>query len=127
MLWLVVLLIVGIIGIVGYRLYYNPSLSHIAKQQKMNYIQRFQRSKTLIYQMTKRQTEILFNYLNRAYLNAGSGCYYGKGIILYLQIKPPQVTFILFSPAEDLLMRNIWKILQIKNKIGGNVNGTSHG
>lgn len=127
MLWIIALLIAGIIGIILFRFYYNPPISHIAKQQRKNYLRRFQFGKTLIYQMTENQVIQLREQLNKYYLNAGSGCYYGNRVMIYLEVSTPQVTISLFNPTEDDLVRHTYKLMQIKNKLGGKSYGSTNG
>ncbi|MHA1648844.1 MAG: hypothetical protein ACTSYB_01530 [Candidatus Helarchaeota archaeon] len=118
MWWLILLFGIILVGIVWYRFYANPPLSQMAKLQKERYIHNFQHSKTLVYKISQRKEDKLKNKLRKLYRDAGFGCYYGRGIMFYVYRKATQVSILLFSSAEDMLMRHTWKLVQIMKSIG---------
>jgi len=118
MWWLILLFGIVLVGIVWYRFNAKPSLSQMAKLQKKRYIQSFQYSKTLIYQISQRQEDKLKDGLRRLYRDAGFGCFYGRGVMVYIYRKATQVSIILFSSLDNMLMRHAWKVVQMINNIG---------
>ena len=125
--WLIVLLVVGVIGLVAYRYYMHPSLSQAGKEQKENYIRSLQCGKTLHYQM---QLNFIIEFkaiLGKLYFNAGNGCYYGQNSIISLESEDTHVSIHIFGPTEEDLQRTIWRLTQIRNKIGGNTRRVAHG
>ena len=127
MLWLIAVLVIGLIGIIGYRYYTNPPLSRTAKLQKENYIQRFRWGKTLIYQLTPDQQTILVEYLGKHYFNAGSGCFYRNNVVIYLQAVGIRTSIHLFCATEDELTRCTWQLTRLRNHLGGTRNAPTYG
>lgn len=127
MMWLIALVALGFIGLVGYRFYSRPPLSRQAKEQQEHFRNRFQWVKTLIYQMDPQETQWFITTLSQMYIHAGSGCYYGRGVMLYVETDPLQVNISVFASTEEQLVRNTWQLFQLKNQIGGMAPGTAHG
>jgi hypothetical protein len=127
MMWIIALVALGFIGLIGYRLYSHPPLSKQARDQQDYFRKRFQWAKTLIYQMDPQETQRFKAYLSQMYIHAGSGCYYGRGVMLYMETDPLQVTISVFTATEEQLVRNTWQLFQLKNQIGGMAPGTAHG
>ncbi|MHA1359349.1 MAG: hypothetical protein ACTSRC_14645 [Candidatus Helarchaeota archaeon] len=121
--WLIALAIIGIIGILAYRFYYTPPLSHIAEKQQVSYLTHLRYHRRLVYQISQIEVINLLDKLEKAYSSAGHGVYYGQGLMMHLKHIPPQLTISFFSPTEDDLARHIWQLQQM---IGGSPDGTTH-
>ena len=126
-MWLIVLGIIGVVALVAYRYYVNPPLPKTAKQQRENFIKRLHNEKILLYHMDMGERQQLQSLLGKTYLDAGKGCYYGKGVSIFLDIQDPQVAIHIFCASMEDLNRFTWRITQLKSKIGGVVSGTPHG
>lgn len=127
MLWLVALGIIGVVALVAYRYYVNPPLPKQAKQQRENFINRLQYERILLHHMEAGEQRQLQSLLGKTYLDAGKGCYYGKGVSIFLDIQDPQVAIHIFCASQEDLDRFTWRITQLKSKIGGVVSGTPYG
>jgi len=124
MLWLLILAGIGLIGLVGYRLYTTPPLSKAAKQQRESYLRRFQHAKTLIYGINSEGMKVLVEWLGSQYFNAGWGCFYGADLTIHLRVDEDQVIVTLFCPTQDALAQHTWRMAkQIGRLIHGAANG----
>ncbi len=127
MVWLIILLVLALAVVVGYRYYQYPTLSKVAKAQKKYYLERLQFSKELLYQIPPNKLLILRQILRKTYFQAGKDCFYGPGIIIYLKSQGAQLSIYLFSSSEDELTRYSWKIMKLKAQLGGRNNGSANG
>jgi hypothetical protein len=127
MFWLIAVLVIGIIGIIIYRFYYFPPLSLTAKKQQLKYIQAFQEEKTLVYQMAVEERTALLNRLKRTFFNAGFGSYYGQNVMVHLKSEDTHVSIQIFSDNPHNLTRNVWRVLKLKDEVGGLQNAAPDG
>ncbi len=128
MFWVIILLIIGGIGLAGYRYYAHPPLAS-AKQQRETYLQRFRYGKKLIYHGAESQFTQLGALLKTTYLSAGNGCFYGNGAMIYLHtdINAHQINIHLFGRTSDILSRTTYKIIQLKKQTSGGSPTAAHG
>jgi hypothetical protein len=123
-LWLIILAVIGLLGLVGYRRYTTPPLSKAAKQQRETYLRRFQCAKTLIYGTTPSGMRQLVDWLASQYFNAGWGCFYGMDLTIHLRVDGDQVVVSLFCPTADTLSQHAWRLAK---QVGRLVHGTADG
>jgi len=127
MLWLIVLLIVGIVVLIAYRVYSVPPLSATAKQQRDQYLRAFQHEKTLVYQMSAAYHSTFLNQLRQRYFDAGTGCFYGTDLMIHVLYETSQVTIHLFCSNPQDLPRHTWNLIQLKTASGGAIHGATDG
>jgi len=127
MIWVIVLVIIGFVLLVVYRLYYYPPLSKTAKKQQAKYIQAFREEKKLVYQMDEQQKTTFLNALKRTFYEAGFGCFYGPNLMVHIISAESQLTIQVFSDSPPNLTRAVWKVLKLKTNLGGSPDATPDG
>ncbi len=115
--WIIIMLIVGLILIIAYRIYFSPSLSKQGKLQRERYLQWFRFGRTLVFQMSLDQMLMLRLELKKLFRCASSNKFYGTNTMIHLQTNLSEVSLRIFCPTEDLLSKNLWILMQIKRKI----------
>ena len=127
MIWLIIVLVIGVIGVIAYRFYFYPPLSPTAKQQQQKYIQAFQEAKKLVYQMTDSELALFRQVLQQNFFDAGRGCFYGPQLMIHLVAEASQVVIQVFSDSPQDLTRAMWKVLKCKPQAGGMENAAPDG
>lgn len=132
MYWLIAIL--GILVFIGitYHMYTKPRLPEFAQHQRRLYVNSFYAKKKLLYQMNPISVSHFKEVLQKEYYHAGNGRFYhptprNPAVIIILEQRSDNIIVYLFCTTNDDLTRTTWKIMRIKNNIGGATAEHPHG